>query len=665
MMQGHVGTIIELDLTNRRTSPVVLDEALVPKFMGGTGLGAKILYDSVGPGIDPLSPENIVIFATGPLSGTSAPANGRTEAITKSPLTGIIGRGNFGGWWGPRLKKAGFEAVVVRGTSEDPVYLSIDDDRVELRGAQHLWGKDTWETTDTLKSELGSDISVLAIGPAGENLVRFACPIGDYHHAPGRSHTGCVMGAKKLKAIAVRGTKEVPIFHAERFKEAAMEAVDRIISYPQRGMRMQAGSNYLPINAAKAEVVSGKHFQDGRLSPDSEIWDLPDSALRHLKTEKGYYGYHCPYAKYYGCDLMAVVTEGPYKGLKVGGVAFSHPGFEWGAKCGIKTYPAMWKCRELCQRYGMDQTTPVPMAMELYEKGIISEKDTDGLELTWGNESAIHEMLGKIARREGFGDILAEGGVKAAAKIGRGAEHYPYTVKGMEVPSTDPRMVAMLGKSLGHIVSLRGGDNLDTTHGLEAEHISAWAREKGWSEEQYLGWLTEWIDMPKEVKAQIFGTPPSTEFLKPWNTAGRAASVKWHGDYTSMFNSLGICLMATNYSHALGPTHLAELYSACTGGEITAEEIMRTGERIFNLMKAYNVREGLTREDDNWPERFYREPRDGSRIAPKEKLEQLLDEYYELRGWNKERGVPTKGKLDELGLGDIADELLGMGLIAE
>lgn len=668
MANDSIGKILEINLSEKHVVAVDVDEEIIRDFIGGTGLGAKILYDEIGPNVDPLSPDNIVIIATGPLSGTSAPANGRTEAITKSPLTGIIGRGNFGGWWGPRLRRAGFQAVVVRGEADRPVYLWINEDRVEVRSAEHLWSKDTWETADALKGELGNEISVLSIGQAGENLVRFACPVADYDHAPGRSHTGYVMGAKKLKAIAVRGTREVPIANPKRFKEAVKDAVERVVSYPERGLRMSTGSNYLVRDAAKFEIVPARNFQTGVLPPDSDSWDLPESAQKHLIVEKGYYGYHCPYAKYYGCDLIAVVKEGPYAGLKVGGICFSYPGWEWGAKCGIKSFPAMWKCREICNRHGMDQATPIPFAMELFEKAIITKEDTDGLELSWGNESAIQQMIGKIARREGFGEVLAEGSVRAAHKIGKGAEKYALTIKGMEILATDPR-TATWGANLGNLTCLRGGDDLDTTHGMYDEGMPGWAREAGWSEEEYLRWLVDWLDMPQEVKEQIFGSPPSIEFLRLDKLEGKAALVKWHGDYTATYNSLGLCLMPTNYSHAMGPTHFAELYSACTGLDITASEIMKKGEKIFNLMKAYIVREGLTRTDDDWPERFYQEPWPTGplkgRVASKENINRVLDEYYELRGWDNKKGVPTKKKLVELGLDYVADELSTLGLIEE
>ena len=663
MYTGYSEKILDVNLSTRQAVVVDLDTKVARDFLGGLGLAIKILYDEVGPSVDAFSPHNIIIIAAGVLSGTAAPTNGRTEIMTKSPLTGIIGMGNFGGFWGPRLKLAGFEAVIIRGTCDSPVYLWIEDGLAKVKSAEHIWGKDSWETTDVLKEELGDDISVLCIGQAGENLVRFACPVVDYSHAPGRSHAGCVMGAKKLKAMAVRGTKEITVAAPEKFREAVREATGRIVSYPERGERLKVGSNFLVKGAAESGRLPVRNFQTGVLPPDSDIWHLPQAAQEHL-TVGPEYGYHCPMAKYYGCDLMTDIKTGRYAGLKLGGVSFSLPGYEWGAKCGIRSYPAMWKCRELCQRYGMDQSGPIPFAMELFQKGIITKEDTDGVELKWGDEDAVIKMLGKIAYREGFGDILAEGSVRAAQKIGRGAEKYVLTIKDMEVQYLDPR-IASPAMNLGNLAGPRG-DDINTTHGIY-ETFPAWARKAGWSQEEYLRWFVDRFDMFEDVKREIFGVPPRLDALDVHTLEGKAALTKWHGDLTSVYDSLGLCMMAGNVWTALGPTHFAKLYSAYTGWYITPLELMKTGERIFNLMKAYIVREGLTRKDDDWPVRFYQEavpegPAKGALLS-KDKMNRLLDEYYELRGWDKKVGVPTKGKLIELGLDYVADELSKLGLI--
>lgn len=668
MAVENIDIILDVNLTTKQVTAVDLDAEVERNFIGGLGLGIKLLYDQVGPRVDAFSPDNIIVLAPGPLSGTAAPTNSRVHIMTKSPLTGIIGMGNFGGWWGPRLKRAGFEAVLIRGKSDTPVYLWIDDGVAQLRSAQHLWGKDSWETTDALKEELGSDVSLLTIGPAGENLVRFACPVADYDHAPGRSTAGCVMGDKKLKAIAVRGTKEVPIADERKFRKAVVECTERISSWPQRGERLTAGSHGRSMRFA---VESGglfiQRFVPGTVAPDSDIFRLPDSFEENTKLVPGFNRPDCPEAYYWGCDLVADVKAGPYvSGRLQGGVNFGFIASIWGGTHGIKTYPAMFKCRELCQRYGMDQVTPIIFAMDLLRNGIITKDDCDGLDLNPGNESDLMEMLGRIAHRQGFGDTLAEGSERAAKKIGRGAEKYVLTIKGQDImsePRTKPWAII-----LGQAVCPRGGDDLNSTHGnYDLEILPFWARETGWSEEQYVQWLVNYLDMFSDVKEKVYGSPPSTEYIKMNTFEGRATLVIWFEKMVSIFDSLGLCMASANWQVSLGPTYWAKLYSGYTGREVTARELVRTGDRICNLMRAYNAREGFTRKDDDYPAMYYEEPLAAGpskgTVLSREKMNRILDEYYTLRGWDKEKGIPTKSKLIELGLKYAADELSRLGRI--
>jgi aldehyde:ferredoxin oxidoreductase len=661
MKKDLIGKILNVDLSARQVRAVELEEMVIYDYLGGLGLGVKILYDEVGPNVGALSPDNVIIIAPGLLSGTSAPTNGRAQIVTKSPLTGILGTGNFGGFWGPRLKLAGFEALVIRDKSDMPVYLWVDDGAAELRSAEHLWGKDTWETTDILRGELGNDVSVLSIGQAGENLVKFACPVIDYYHAPGRSHAGCVMGSKKLKAIAVRGTKKIAIADPERFSEAVKEAIGRIIIHPERKERKESKFGIMKKIGAlvRAGVISCKNFQTTSLSPDNELLNLPEAVLPHLAMGK--FCYHCPMG--YGCDLVANVKTGSYAGLRLGGINcyISY----WGGYSGIKSFPASWKCKELCQRYGMDQGGPIPFAMELFQKGILTKEDLDGLELTWGNEKAIFELIRKIAFREGIGDILAEGSARAAKKIGRGAEDSAMVVKGMEMFGKDPR-TAPLVNTLGVMTCLRGADENLSTSSIPFSY-PAWAKKAGWSTTDYLKWLIDYIDMPDNVKKEIFGEDPSTSILDPHELDGKAFLAKWFGDLVALCNSIGLCVIATNFWPVMGPSHYAKLYNAYTGHQTTAQEIMKVGERIVNLMKVYAIRCGISRQDDVLPARFYREPlTDGpfkGTLLQTDRLNRLLIEYYEKRGWNTETGVPTRGKLVELKLIDVADELSKLGLL--
>ena len=669
MHKGNDHLMLEVDLASKECRVQPLEEKILRDYIGGLGLGMKILYDEVGPNIDPLRPENILFLSPGPLSGTNAPTSGRTEVVTKSPLTGIIGIGNFGGAWGAKFRRAGFEALVVRNRAESPVYIWINDGDVRLRSAAHLWGRDTFQTTDILRDELGDDVSVLAIGQAGENLVKFACPIGDKDHAPGRSHAGCVMGGKKLKAIVVRGTRKVFIAEPGKFRAAVKEATHRIDNYPEGKIedRQRVGSADKTTPIAKLGAVPTLNFQQTGIPEDSDMWRSTEVTRENTTQEGPNYGDHCVMARYYGCNLRTEVKKGIYTGLDVGGVSFSLPWRYYIGLCGIKSCLEMFKCRELCQRYGMDITNPAPFALELYQRGIIDKDDVDGLNLDWGNGAAVIELLRKIAFREGIGDVLADGSARAAEKIGKGAEKYEMTQKGLEIMYIDPR-IAGWGMILGNTVGLRGGDDLTSTHVLP-ESSPGWLNQVGWDEETYAQWYVDYFDMFPDVKERIFGSPPKSDFFQKGAIKGKAEWVIWLEKLHALFNSLGTCLMAASSWLPMGPTHYAKLYSAFTGWETTPQELMKTGDRIVNLMKCYLVREGLTSKDDTWPKRFFEEPiPDGplkGSVFDKGKFKRLLEEYYELRGWDRDSGFPKREKLSELGIEDIADDVEKLGKLAK
>ena len=661
--------LLEVDLASKQCRVRSLKERIVEDYIGGLGLGMKMLYDQVGPEVDPLGPDNLLFVAPGPLSGTEAPTSSRTEVVTKSPLTGFIGMGNFGGPWGARFRRAGFEALLFRNNAKSPVYLWIDDGKVELRPAAHLWGKDAWQTTDALKNDLGRDVSVLAIGQAGENLVKFACPTGDYDHSPGRSHAGCVMGVKKLKAIAVRGTKMIPIAEPENFKAAIREVVQRIGQYPEGKLenRRRISSADKTTAFAKKGALPCRNFQQTGLPEESDLWRAKEAAMANTTLQGPEYGDHCPMSEFYGCNLRTDVKKGLYTGLDLGGAGFSLQWRFFVGLCGINSCLEMFKCSELCQRYGMDMVNPAPFAIELFQRGILNREDLDGLDLEWGNGAAVIELLGKIAFREGIGDILAEGSVAAAEKIGKGAGKYVMAQKGMEIMYIDPRLAGW-GMVLGNTVGLRGGDDLTSTHVLP-ESVPGWIKQLGWDEKTYIEWFVDYFDMFSEVKANIFGSPPKSDFFQAGAISGKAEWVIWLEKLHALFNSLGVCLMAGSCWLPMGPTHYAKLYSALTGRETTPQELMKAGDRIFNLMKCFLVREGLARRDDTWPRRFFEEPvPDGpfkGAVLDENTFERLLEEYYALRGWDKSSSIPTREKLLELGLDDAAEELERMGKYAE
>ena len=663
MKSRYIGKMLDIDLSTKKIKEFDLDAKIIQQYVGGLGLCVKMLYDQVGADVDAFSEENVIVLATGPLSGTSACSTGRVHVGTKSPLTGIIGMGDFGGAFGIRLRQAGYEGIIIRGKSSKPVLLWIDDGNIKLIEADYLWGKDTFETTDLLKKDLGNDISVLAIGQAGENLVKFACPVADYYHAPGRSSVGCIMGDKKLKAIVVRGTKQVNIIDKIKFHEAVIEAMDRITAYPDKGERRKVGSHASRFrNKSKQGLIRTGNFANHELPKDSDFFRLPLSLEENIIYREDSFGEKCVMAPYYGCDLEADVNSGPYKGVKLGGIGFSNIGGDWGGKLGIKSYPAMFKCKELCNRYGMDTGNPIPFAVELFEKGIINKDDVDGLELKLGNEKEIMEMLRKIAYREGFGNILAEGVDRSAQLIGKGANKYALTMKGKQIYEPDVSSMGV-ARILGMMTCARGGDDLTSTHTINDTYsFPDWAKELGWSKEKYLSWIIDYLDMFPEEKEKIYGSHPRVEFLDVRSYEGKARLVVWFEHITSLADALGLCIVSTNMVPALGPSHMAKLYSACTGWELTPGQLMKIGERIFNLMKAYNIRAGLTRKDDYFPSRSYEEPISGGPAKGKTMLsrkfmEKTLDEYYKIRGWDIKTSIPTKEKLFELGLEDVAKTL--------
>jgi aldehyde:ferredoxin oxidoreductase len=641
------GKILEVDLSAREMVKGAISSQFAREYIGGMGFGCKILYDEVGPDVDPLGSDNIVVLANGPLTGTHAPCGGRTEITTKSPLTGHIGTGNTGGVWGAQLKHAGFDVIVVRKQAKKPVYLWIDDDVTELRDASHLWGKDTWETSDILRHELApsspAQISVLAIGPAGENLVKYACPLNDYYHAASRNCAGAVMGAQKLKAIAVRGTGTVKVARPEEFRVAAREARERLLT--AFSARRTAGTEDIRKTDLERGCLPAKNYQTGVLP--GWIETVNQVVARKYFTKKDGTCYACPTP----CFDLVEVKEGKYAGVKENRGLQPGVVFDWGAKCAINSLPAIWRCKELCQHLGMDYTAAsnvIALAIELTQRGIITPKETDGIELGWGKEDEIIQMVQKIAFRDGFGDILAEGSVRAAERIGNGAEKYVMTIKGAEMGMlSDPRSGSK-GWLFGSLTNPRGGDNVKSTHFLADQYNPNW-------------WVDK-FDMFEKAKDRIYSLP-SDQISDSWR--GKPMMCKWFEDLYSLLNALGICFFPAGFELALGPTYLSKLFSACTGWETTPQDMMIWGEKLFTLFKSYTVREGLTRKDDSWPDRFFSEPLPEGpakgAVLSRDEIARLLDEYYELRGWDKESGLPTKRKLAELGLGDVADDLIKRG----
>jgi aldehyde:ferredoxin oxidoreductase len=659
----QIGKILRIDLSSEAWIQEGIDPQVIEQFIGGLGLSSKILFEETGPNVEPMGTENIIIISPGLLNGTGAPTAYRTEITTKSPLTRIIGTGSFGGLFGSNLRKAGFESIIIKGKSSYPVYLKIDNHHVELKDARHLWGKDTWETTEIIKKKEGEDFCVMAIGQAGENLVRFACPVVDYYHAAGRSTAGCVLGNKKLKAVAVRGTGRIHVVLPEVFEKVSNEIKVRIKSYPEKGLRLKIGSTYVIAEAAERGSLGGMNYQVGVLPKSNDLW-RPEDFTKHLVKGPPFCG-DCLLSKFYGCDATLVAKKGKFKGTYLRGAGFSHPVWNWGVKCGIESFPAMVKFKEVCDRFGMDQMGPIPFALELFQRGIITKEDLDGNELKWGDEEAILDMLSKIAHRIGFGNILAEGSAEASKIIGRGAEKYALNIKGMEILSgADPRGAGM-STNLGYATCVRGGDDVKNTHVI-IEGVPDWVKKQAMKVDDYAKWFLNSLDMFEDYKNKIYGNPPNLN-ASIRSPDGIVFMTIWYEDMAPIRDSLGICLFAVNTTSVIGINHCTKLLSACLGSNLNPTEVIKIGERIINLIKAYNVREGQTKLDDNLPARFFCEPlKTGSSkdiILSKDYMNKLRELYYDLRGWDRETGNPLRKKLEELGLEFTVDELAKGGLI--
>jgi aldehyde:ferredoxin oxidoreductase len=612
---SYAKRILYVDLTTGKTETKPLKEELAKQFIGGIGLGMRLFLDNSKPGTDPFSPDNPLLFITGPLTGTMAPSAGNSYAVvSKSPLTEGINEAKAHGFFGAELKRSGYDAVIFTGKSEKLVYAWIDDESVQLLDAQNLAGKSPQETEETIREELGDYyIRVSAIGEAGEKLNRIACIINDEFRAIGRGGMGAVMGSKNLKAVAVRGTHDINVANLDEFTEFVRLIHERMKGPATRKYRtLGTPENVLVLNALAAlptrnfsqatfegaEKVSGEHLNERYIK---KIIGCATCGMR--------------------CDHIGVVQEGEYKG------STSRVEFEclWavGPLCGVDRLDAIIEAIRLCDYYGMDGISTgviVAFAMDLYENGIITKKDTNGLELNFGSHEALVETIKRMGTRKGWlGDVLAEGSMRAAQKIGKGAEKYANHIKGLELPGYDLRTLKTA--ALGFAVSFRG-----------ACHLRSGA---------YSPDVKGKVDRFKIEK-------------------GRGKIVMDGEDLYNVVDSLILCKFSRGVMYE-GLKDMANYYTLATGMEMTPEELLKAGERINNLARVLNIREGKgTRKYDTLPWKIMNVPVPDEGVAKGAVVNQKefdigLDDYYSIRGWTK-NGIPTPEKLKELGL----DNLVGI-----
>ncbi|HEY65700.1 MAG TPA: aldehyde ferredoxin oxidoreductase family protein [Caldilineae bacterium] len=618
-MNAYGGTILRIDLTDGIIHRHPTEEHLARMFLGGRGLNVKRLWDELPAHTDGLSPENILVFGVGPLVGTLFPGGARFNVSAMSPQTGILGDSNAGGFFGPELKFAGYDQVVIRGRAEHPVYLWIHDDVVELRDARHLWGKDVWEATEAIRQELGDpDVQVATIGQAAENGVRFTGVFVNLNRPAARTGMGAVMASKNLKAIAVRGTRLFPVADMARFQELIEQLDERIYAHPEYEIRARLGTTKLIKALNSIGGLPTRHFQRGCFE---EADAVSGEAIEKLYKIKSKACFACTIP----CSRFLVIKDRRFPGLKMEGPEYE-PLAGFTVRVGNNDLALGLKCVDLANRYGMDAialSEVISWAMECYQRGILSRDEADGLDLTWGNGETILALIHKIAHREGFGDMLADGVKRAAERLGRGSEEIAMHGKGLEVFQADPRSIKAYG--LGNAVASRGADHL---------------RSEPWFE----------FSNDPEEGIRRYGIP-ETAFRLEYK--GKGLVVKHFEEMAAISDALGICKNTYNNMEVLNWDETAELLQAATGWDITGEEVRRIGERIVNLERLFIAREGVTRKDDTLPKRFLQEPMpegSGDSTGSVLELEPMLDEYYRARGWDVRTGLPTREKLEELGL---------------
>ena len=633
-MYAYAGKILHVDLTAEKVREEPLSQERVKKLMGGRGVNAALLFELTKPGIDPLGEENILLFGTGALSGTCAPSSGRMTITAKGPATNLYLKSSVGGHFAPELTFAGYDYLVIHGKARRPVYLWIQDEKVTIRDASHLWGKDVPDTDELIQEELKNDrVETAGIGPAGENLVKFAAiMIG--HNSAGRGGLGAVMGAKKLKAVAVQGHKPVEVARPELFKNLSLRALQTLAGFEGRkGLSLYGTAGLVPIRN-EMQLFPVKNFQEDHLEGAYQFSGQYLAEKGYLKNRFG-----CS-ACGTSCHRFTTVDEGKYKGSKSGGPEYETVA-AFGGGCKVIDTEAILKANELCNRYGMDTISTgsvIQWAMECREKEVL---DAEGVNLTWGNGEAIVELVKRIAFRQDIGDLLAEGVKRAAEKVGHDSWKWAIHVKGLEQSRAEVR--ARKGYALALAVNPRGPDHL----------CSQVYAEDGATPEA------------RALIKKICGSEKYATHVMPEK---RGAIVRWHEDCYAATDALGLCSFVTlSRGYLIDPKMMTEFYAHATGTEVSEEELLEVGHRIVTLEKAFNVREGATRKDDTLAWRFMNEPiRSGPRrgmTTPQKELDLMLDEYYELHGWDRATGWPKKETLESLGLEKVAEELARFGKI--
>lgn len=602
-MNGWIGTILRVNLTSGKVSTEALDPVLARQYLGARGLGTKFMYDEVDPKVDPLSPANKLIFAPGPFTGTIAPSAGRYNVVTKGPLTGTIAASNSGGNFGPEIKFAGYDMIIVEGKAKAPSYLWIKDDKVEIRSAAHVWGKEVPDTTELLRAETDGDAKVACIGPAGESQALLANIMNDMQRAAGRTGVGAVMGSKNLKAIAVRGSNPVTVADPKAFMDAVMKTRKVILDHPVGGTGLRLFGTDVLVNILN--TVGGLptgNFQDGYF-PTADKVGGESLAKNQLQRPKG-----C-FSCIISCGRVTKVTNPKYAGEGEGPEYETAWGF--GPDCRIDDLDAVIKANYYCNELGLDtisMASTVACAMELFDRGIITLKDTEGLDLSFGNAESMVEAVRLTGLGQKFGKKLGLGSYRLAEMYGH--PEYSMTVKRQEMPAYDPRAIQGIG--LNYATGNRGGCHV-----------------RGYT-----------------ISPEVLGVPVKVEKDA---AEGKPGLVALFQNLTAAIDSSGACLFST---FGAGAENYAEMLSPLVGYKYSADDFVALGERVWNLERLWNLKAGFSAADDTLPARLLNDPiPNGNSKGCVSKLPEMLPVYYQQRGWDS-KGVPTEEKLRSLALVD-------------
>lgn len=646
----HTGKILEINLSSGSIK-IEPSAKYTERFIGARGVNAAILYEHVGPEIEPYDEGNIIIFGMGPLTGTSYPASARTEVTTKSPVTGGMGSSNIGGFWGAEAKWAGYDNIVVRGKSAKPVFISIRDDTVEIKDAKGIWGKDTYATQTLIKNKLNdAKAEIICIGPAGENTVSFSCLVHRLGNAAARTGVGAVMGSKNLKSIAIRAAKtkkKILLAKPKEFEELCAEALKALQAEWFTKEFAEWGFTRWVDFFGKKEYLAAGNYRN--YSWDS--WDKErKSSFTKLWEKNRYKKYGC-----YGCPAPCM-EHFKIRGVSETVISCCFYFMPWALK--MTDMKGFVELGALCQKNGVDVNSfmnLVAWIMELYEKGIIKDRDTDGVPMKWGSRESALKMMDLIVNRKAIGDVLAEGTDAASRKLGTAARQCLMHVKGNPTYTLNHQAYKAVG------LSAAVGNRADVIRGLGMPDINQRCIQGYIDEGIDVELVQPYIEYYTKLAQELTGLK-GEHLVLPNVYEGKAKIVEYYEDVIAISDLMGGCkFLGPWFDMPLTPERYSKAYSAGTGVEISPSDLFRVAQRTINLERAFNVREGRTRDDDTLPKRFFNEPAPDGEFKGeqmhRDKFEKIKDEYYALRGWDIKTGFPTRKTLLNFGLPEVADDL--------